>query len=207
MVSGGRPDLRPRQAEVAGPLRTDEDCQVPILERMALQAASSKPVLPVDRSGAPSRAPTVHRLRAVAAQVFGARPTIQLAYLFGSVARDQALPTSDIDIAVVVDDPSPLDRLEFEFEIADAVEAATGMASVEVHVVNDAPLLLQGAVVTEGILLHARDEPTRITFEASTRSRYFDYLPAAKAMAATFAKSLRKRLAPTPDADLEEWPL
>jgi hypothetical protein len=77
---------------------------------------------------------------------------------------------------------------------------------VDVRLVNEAPLLVQGAVVTEGVLLYARREQERLAYETSTRSRYFDYLPDARAMAATFTGALKRRLAATARGLNREWP-
>lgn len=146
-------------------------------------------------------------LRRAGPAVFGLRTAVQLAYLYGSVARSQALPGSDVDVAVVLARGlPPLDTLRLELELELALIDAVGLPNVDVRVVNEAPLLLQGMVVTEGILLFARDEAARVAYEASTRNRYFDYLPGARAMAATFAGALRKRLAARPVRPSQEWP-
>ena len=123
-------------------------------------------------------------LRAIVPSVLAAVPEVDLAYLYGSVARGQARPDSDIDVALVLRRPllAP-DRLKLELALEVDLAIRAGEEALDVRVVNDAPLLLQGAVATEGILLYSRDELARIAFEASTRSRYFDYLPSARRMA------------------------
>ncbi|MGC9522299.1 MAG: hypothetical protein ACP5HG_10535 [Anaerolineae bacterium] len=59
--------------------------------------------------------------------------------------------------------------------------------------INEAPLIFRGRVVTEGILLYASDEEARIDFEVKTRLRYFDYLPVYREMRDTFLAAIRER--------------
>ena len=138
----------------------------------------------------------VAALRVAAVAVLPSRRDVQLAYLYGSVARGQSLPQSDIDVGLVLGNARPaVERLRLELELEHALASASGLDNVDVRVVSQAPVLVQGAVATEGELLYARDEAARIAFETGARSRYFDYLPAARAMARTFAEALAKRLA------------
>ncbi len=135
------------------------------------------------------------RLRAAAPVALAPRQEIVLAYLYGSVARGRPMPWSDVDVALVLDPPlAPADRLAFELEVELALASASGLHQVEVRVVNDAPILVQGAVVTEGLLVYARDDERRIAYETATRSRYFDFLPDARTMASIFMAALRERL-------------
>ncbi len=158
---------------------------------------------------ATDREQLVAALRAVAAGVLEPRPDVQLAYLYGSVARGQSLPSSDIDIGVVLRERLPAaECLGLELELEHALAASSGLDNVDVRVVSQAPLLVQGAVATEGMLLYARDDAARVAFETQARSRYFDFLPTAQAMAATFGNALAKRLAARGTAARrhEEWP-
>ncbi len=43
--------------------------------------------------------------------------------------------------------------------------------------------------------MYERDEAARVGYETWARSRYFDYLPSGRAMAAAFEGALRERLA------------
>lgn len=122
------------------------------------------------------------------------RPVL-LVYLFGSAATGHMTPFSDVDIALVVDEhfdfkPS---RLQFELEIEDELTARCELDAVDVRVINAAPLLLRGEVVTYGRLLFARDEDQRIDFETRTRREYFDFLPAARFHQSAFFENLRQR--------------
>jgi|YNPNPStandDraft_1061719.scaffolds.fasta_scaffold96600_1 predicted nucleotidyltransferase len=119
---------------------------------------------------------------------------INLAYLYGSAARSRATPLSDIDIALLANvELAPEQRLRLMLDVALAIEERCNLQEVDVRVINDAPLLLQGQVVTEGILLYARDEATRICFEVDTRMRYFDYLPVYERYMAEFLDNVRQK--------------
>lgn len=120
---------------------------------------------------------------------------VMLAYLFGSAAKGQMTPFSDVDIALVVDENHAFQhrRLHFELEIEDELAARYASNQIDVRVINTAPLLLRGEVVTYGRLLFARDEEKRIEFETRTRMEYFDFLPAAEFYQAAFFENLRHR--------------
>jgi len=128
------------------------------------------------------------------AEVMSPRP-VALAYLFGSAATGQMTPFSDVDIALVVDQDQTFThgRLQFELEIEDELAARCELSQIDARVINAAPLLLRGEVVTHGRLLFARDEDVRIEFETRTRMEYFDFLPAARFHQAAFFENLRQR--------------
>ena len=124
-----------------------------------------------------------------------ARFPVELAYLYGSVARGRPLPMSDVDLAVVLSEPIPsaLDRLKLEFQIQAAVEDACGVKNMDVRAINTAPLLAQGEILQEGRCLYARDLAHRATFESLVRRKYFDYRPTAEMMEAAFLKRVRQK--------------
>jgi hypothetical protein len=123
----------------------------------------------------------VEHLRQILPEVLADRP-VALAYLYGSAAREGATPLSDIDIAVVVPDVDRLpDRYEEEARLTERL-VALGVSKSDVRIINDAPIMLKGKVVTEGILLYSVDEVLRIEFETLTRRLYFDYAPSARRM-------------------------
>jgi predicted nucleotidyltransferase len=118
----------------------------------------------------------VNQLRGAADTVFGPNP-VALAYLHGSQASRQATPLSDIDVAIVTEgDLPPRDRLRMELTLETTLATVLGR-DVDVRVINQAPLAVRGKVVQTGILLYARDDATRVNFETSVRSAYFDFLP------------------------------
>ena len=120
---------------------------------------------------------------------------VALAYLHGSVARGCPLPTSDVDLALVLIEPLPKAeaRMKLEFQIQAAVEAACGVKNVDARVINHAPLLAQGQILREGLCLYARDHAQRAEFESLVRRKYFDYQPLAQRMQRAFLHQVRRR--------------
>jgi hypothetical protein len=136
------------------------------------------------------------RLRQCMDGVLGAHP-VALAYLYGSAASGRATPLSDVDIALVMEEQEfdPAQRLELELKIEDQLVQACEIAELDVRFINQAPIMVRGEVVTNGILLYSRDEIFRVEFESSTRSEYFDFMPvAAMHQKATFERLLERGL-------------
>jgi len=119
---------------------------------------------------------------------------VALAYLHGSVARGCPLPTSDVDLAVVLAEPLPpaVERLKLEFQIQAAVEEACGVKNVDARAINTAPILAQGEILQEGVCLYARDKARRVEFESLVRRKYFDYRPTARRMQRAFLDRVRR---------------
>ncbi len=123
-------------------------------------------------------------LRSLLPQILDGRP-VMLAYLYGSVAEGYALPDSDVDIALVLADNHALsayERTRLELAVAADIEDRCGLREVDVRSINHAPLMVQGTVLTEGLLVFSRDEDFRVEYEVLTRKRYFDFLPVAGEM-------------------------
>jgi predicted nucleotidyltransferase len=126
------------------------------------------------------------RARDVMASVNG---DLVAAYLFGSVARDTASDSSDIDIGVLLRS-IPAGRLDdSQFGLEGTLEKSLGR-KVQVVVLNGAPPDLIHRVLRDGRLLLDRDPSSRIRFEVKSRNEYFDVLP--------FLNRYRRREAVTP---------
>ena len=121
------------------------------------------------------------RLRGAAAAVLDGA-AVRFAYLYGSVARGDAHPGSDLDIAIMFDRSVPAaERLSRELALGLAFDARLGGERADVRDLAAMPLILRGRVATEGALLFSRDEEGRVAFEVATRNEYFDFLPAYRA--------------------------
>jgi uncharacterized protein len=137
--------------------------------------------------------PLMDKLRGELAKILAPQP-VRLAYLYGSTATGQTTPFSDVDIALVLEADAALpSRLHFELMVEDELAARCDLSQADVRVINEAPLELRGEVVTQGILLYARDEQMRIEFETATRREYFDFQPVAEFFRQAFFNDLRKR--------------
>jgi predicted nucleotidyltransferase len=97
-------------------------------------------------------------------------------YLFGSEARGEATPASDVDVGVLfaVDPPRTYDGLPLALE--GALERLLGRAT-QVVALNYAPVDLRARVLRDGVLVLDRDPSARIGFEVQTRNEWFDLEP------------------------------
>ena len=145
------------------------------------------------------RSAIVERLRAVLPAILRPRPVVA-AYLYGSFADGRVLPDSDIDIALVLA-PEPsltaYERTALELDVAAEIEDCDFDRTVDVRVINDAPLVAQGAVLTDGICVYSGDETLREEYEVLTRKLYFDFLPTLRMMRRAYfqrkGKDLRRQ--------------
>lgn len=119
--------------------------------------------------------------------VIDAEPAIRVAYLFGSCARGDFGPTSDVDVALLADQRIDLTELA-------AIGARIGTVvdrPVDVVDLRSAPPLLCRQVVAEGEVLTARDPLLRFDFEQEAVRRCEDTRP----LRAQQQLLLRERLA------------
>lgn len=114
------------------------------------------------------------QLRAALAASEGTAPVA--VYLFGSVARGDAAANSDVDVAVLFDCELPKTLAHPSIRLASVLEEKLGR-TVQVIVLNDAPVDLVHRVLRDGRLLLDRDPGCRIRFEIKARNEYFDLLP------------------------------
>jgi uncharacterized protein len=112
------------------------------------------------------------------------RPVL-LAYAYGSLVEGFPTPLSDVDIALVLAPECTLDayqRFMLELEVAMDIEERCGIQDADVRSIDEAPLRVQGQVLTRGQLLYSKDEGFRVAYEVSIRKRYFDFQPVLKLM-------------------------
>jgi predicted nucleotidyltransferase len=134
----------------------------------------------------------VRRLRSTFTELLEGGPVV-LAYLHGSAVRGTSTPLSDVDVAVVIRADADLaQRIDAEAQLTASL-VGQGISKPDVRIINDAPIMLKGAVVTEGILLYAADEAYRIDFESLTRRQYFDYAPVARRMQDEYIRAVLDR--------------
>lgn len=70
--------------------------------------------------------------------------------------------------------------LALVLRIQAVLKDALNLRPVDVRSINTAPIMVQGSIVQEGILLYSRNKDRRVAFEVLVRKKYFDYLPTAR---------------------------
>lgn len=104
-------------------------------------------------------------------EFFAKVPEVKFAYLFGSVARGNAGPLSDLDIAVYFIES--VDNFTCRTKMMESLACVLTTERFDLVVLNDAPITLKFAVVKDGKLL--KDESAaRIEFEIKTVREYLD---------------------------------
>ncbi|MGH7564963.1 MAG: type VII toxin-antitoxin system MntA family adenylyltransferase antitoxin [Gemmatimonadota bacterium] len=122
------------------------------------------------------------------------RPEIAAAYIYGSAARGEATPLSDVDMALLfVEDLSQRTRRDLLGQIAgDLVRQGVG-PRLDVRDFEDLPLTVKGRVLAEGALVQSNDDVRRVRFETFVRMQYFDFLPFHRRDIEEGLHSLRRR--------------
>ncbi|RPI99322.1 MAG: nucleotidyltransferase domain-containing protein [Deltaproteobacteria bacterium] len=124
-----------------------------------------------------------------------AEQPVMLAYLYGSLAGGSASSASDVDIALVFKPCCPLspyERMKRELHIAAEIEDRCSIREADVRSIDNAPLTVQGKVLTESLLLYSRDEEYRVQYEVYTRKLYFDFAPVEEMTRQAFFERLKQ---------------
>ena len=116
-------------------------------------------------------------------EALAAREEILEAYLFGSRARGEARPESDVDVAVYIDEALADDgHWGYRAELTTYLMVALDTNEVDVVVLNEAPILLYHRVLRDGARLLSRDLRATTTRAGRALSQYFDFLPQLEKM-------------------------
>ena len=118
---------------------------------------------------------------------------VSFAYLFGSYARGQAGPLSDIDVAVHLKGSSDKSRCyERRLTLIGDLMGVLETNEVDVVILNETPPALNYRVFRDGVLLACQDRQTRIEFQARTVSEYLDFLPIIERHGRAILEAARK---------------
>jgi predicted nucleotidyltransferase len=97
-------------------------------------------------------------------------------YVFGSMARGDDRPGSDVDVAVLFDVAPPPEITGPALSLASDLEVALER-SVDLVVLNSASADLVHRVLRDGDIVLDRDPSRRLRFEVAKRNEYFDLEP------------------------------
>jgi hypothetical protein len=116
-------------------------------------------------------------------------PGVRLAVLFGSVARGESGPDSDLDLGVL---------FEPGLESAAALEVALARAAgrrLDLVRLDVAPPLLRFEIARDGRVLLEREPHAWVDFRARAMTDWWDWAPTARLLHAAAASRLRAALA------------
>lgn len=116
-----------------------------------------------------------HLLRSIS-EALSARTDVVSAWVFGSVARGDEGPDSDVDVAVLRGRRPTGTLADIPDELVATLESVTNRR-IDLVVVDHADPELVHHVLRDGILVADRDRATRIEFEVRKRNEYFDVMP------------------------------
>lgn len=97
-------------------------------------------------------------------------------YLFGSVARGDDRPDSDVDLAALYGKPVDPGLAGLKLALAGDLEERLGRRVDLVVLDNQSPDFIHH-VLRDGLLVLENDRSARIRFEVTARNEYFDVLP------------------------------
>lgn len=118
---------------------------------------------------------------------------VQLAYLFGSFARDAQTPLSDIDIALLLKEP--LTRAEAFDKTISFTHKLIGLFhtnEIDVVILNIATPHIKFNVIRDGQIIYNRDEKSRVNFEVKAMDEYFDTALLRKEYKKSLFKNIEK---------------
>jgi len=127
---------------------------------------------------------------------------VKFAYLFGSRARGQAGPLSDMDIAVYLD--GRIHQAEYRLKLMEKLAKCLKSDNLDLVVLNQAPPLLRHEIVKYGRLLKD-DADRRVPFEAEAIRECLDTAYLRQVQRIALAEKIRKGSAFGPQRPLKSW--
>ena len=113
-----------------------------------------------------------HRL-ATLGTVLDAQAAVRFAYVFGSAARRELRPLSDVDVAVYLDDAA--DPVQARLDLIGVVTKHLGTDQVDLVVLNQAPTALLGRIVQSRRVIADKDPFLRHRFESLALRTFLDF--------------------------------
>jgi predicted nucleotidyltransferase len=102
--------------------------------------------------------------------------SIDAVYLFGSVAKKDLKPLSDIDIAVLLREGLGKDKMsELKLSFTGLIADALSTEEFDLVVLNDAPIRFSYSILKDGALVFVKDEKHLIDFRERAIKYYLDF--------------------------------
>ena len=121
---------------------------------------------------------TLDNIKTMLADYFQRQEEIEIAYIFGSIARGTESALSDIDIAILIDDQQINEdkfRYGYKAEILADLMKILKTNNVDLAILNEANTLLRHRVLYHGKLIYSKNEKKRIEFQTNTIDKYIDF--------------------------------
>jgi predicted nucleotidyltransferase len=118
--------------------------------------------------------------------LLAALPSARAIYVYGSHARGEAWPGSDLDLAVLL---PPGDRIKEPLTVIDHIARSTGVGKVDLVELGAADDVIRGEVLAHGRLLYAARPQEVLAWEASALSRQAEHRERIRDILADFRKS------------------
>jgi predicted nucleotidyltransferase len=115
----------------------------------------------------------IERRLAGLGSVLEGSPAVRFAYLFGSAARGELRPLSDIDVAVYIDDET--DPAQARLELMGLIARHLGTDAVDVVLLNQAPTALRGRILQSRQVITDKDPFLRHRFESLALRTFLDF--------------------------------
>jgi predicted nucleotidyltransferase/predicted transcriptional regulator len=136
--------------------------------------------------------PSFERVSDLAGAFFRARDDVEAAWLFGSVARGDAGPLSDIDIAVLpVGRLSADERWRLRLDLAGRLPGVFGVAEVDVVVLPEVSVLLGHRALVQGRRVWGEHSRAAAEAEIRAANEYWDFEPVRRMQDQALTERLR----------------
>ncbi len=107
------------------------------------------------------------------AEVLAKEENVLFAYLFGGLARGDATPLSDVDIAVYLRNTQNL--ADYKLSLFDKLTDALGTSELDLVILNTAPTSLAGRILQSKRILVDKEPFNRHKYESVTLREFFDF--------------------------------
>ena len=123
-------------------------------------------------------APTLDEVTVLLGAFFAARDDVEAAWVFGSVARGESGPSSDIDVAVLPKAGMDVaSRNMLALDLSARLSSVLGRNEVDVVCLSDAPVRLAHGVVVDGRIVYEESRTRVAEVELSAIRAFVDFEP------------------------------